>query len=302
MAASRRSGAGSALRLGHDRLQRRPGVHRGREARDRGRLDDHLLQLLGREASLERRTQVHGELRGAAGRDERRDRRDLAFAQREAGSRVDLAVRHLHDQPPEVAERLDRGERSFAVDLAELVSAAFEPVGVGHSLSSSVRLAPFGWSVRADGTVRRRSALRGGPRAVRQPAAGGPGGFGVRPSSLRTRASVVARSPGLSPIQTRTMPYASVPAEIDSVRSISHLGPTRTECTAHMTAPPARAGGINRRNHRSNGQMSTNRFTSRSRANADRVSVTASAIAAPFMPYVGASQTAIPTATANEAT
>ena len=120
------------------------------------------------------------ELRGAAGCDERRDRGDLAFAQREAGSRVDLAVGHLHDQLPQVAERLDRGERSFAVDLAELVSAAFESVGVGHGSSSvrlarsfgSVRLAPFGWSVRADATVTRRSTLRRRSPRRRQPAAG----------------------------------------------------------------------------------------------------------------------------------
>ena len=93
-----------------------------------------------------------------------------------------------------------------------------------------------------------------------------------------------------------------MPAEIESVRSISHFGPARTACTAHMTTAPAKAGGINRRNQRSNGQMSTNRFTSSSRANADRVSVTASAIAAPRMPYVGTSSTATPTATTNEAT
>ena len=46
--------------------------------------------------------------------------------------------------------------------------------------------------------------------------------------------------------------------------------------------------------------MSTNRLTRRSRAMAESVSVTASAMAVPRIPRPGASQTAIPTAVTND--
>src|SRR5262245_17869103 len=140
MAGSRRarSGAGVGARrlLGRDRLQRGPGVHRRREPGDRRRLQDHLLELLERESGLERRTQVHRQLRGTAGRDQRGHRGDLAFAQRESRTPVHLAVRDLDDQLAQVSQRLDGRERPIAVHPAERVAPAVERGLLGHGPSS----------------------------------------------------------------------------------------------------------------------------------------------------------------------
>ena len=69
-----------------------------------------------------------GDLGGAAGRHERRDRGDLAVPEREARPCVDVAVRELHDRPTEVAQTFDRGQRLLVVHLEESRPPPLVPV------------------------------------------------------------------------------------------------------------------------------------------------------------------------------
>ena len=90
-----------------------------REPGDRRGLHDHLAQLVGCHARLQRRAQVLRDLRRPTERDERRHRGQLAIAERESRPQVDVSVHVLDDRAAEVAEPFDRAERLLVVDLEE---------------------------------------------------------------------------------------------------------------------------------------------------------------------------------------
>ena len=83
-------------------------------------MDDHLADLVDGDACSQRRPQVGLELRrGRAHRSEHPDGDQLALAQREAGTSVDLPVGELRDVSPELPESLDGLDPTISVDLVQ---------------------------------------------------------------------------------------------------------------------------------------------------------------------------------------